>query len=76
MSDPTTRNGLDGMVLTVVYRNEAPWVAHEPATYRTVHIRLTEEQERALAVQANSIPMSGRVEYERISHCFLEAADG
>jgi hypothetical protein len=74
MSDPTTR--YDRVVLTVVFRNEAPWAAREPATYRSVHIKLNEEQQRALAVQGNTGPCSDRVDYEKIAHCFLEAEHG
>lgn len=64
--------------LTVVIRDESPLQIQEPCTYRSVSVLLTSEQQEELKLKCTGTYGIGtrfeRVEYEKISQCFLEEA--
>lgn len=61
-----------GDTLTVVFRNDAPMAyAGDSPTYRSVRIKLTNEQRKQLASRFTH--SSGGTNYfEEISRCFIE----
>ena len=62
-----TKAKIPNVVLTVIIADDQPLVIFgDPPTHRSVRLELTEEQKKALTLDAK---------HERISHCFLEDVD-
>ena len=60
------------MILTVIIRNISPLIfMQEPVLHRTVHIELTPEQEKLLALRITG-KNNGEDVVEDISSCFIE----